>query len=114
MIADLAEYYHIYNYLDHPLLRVAIFVDQLRESSRVKKKINGMKLDLNTMLLASIKDGIETVIYMFNTDKNKKKPKFILEMLMKEGKKEEQSIYSSGEEFEKARSSILEKIKKGK
>ena len=51
---------------------------------------------------------------MFNTDKNKKKPKFILEMLMKEGNKEEQSIYSSGEEFEKARSSILEKIEKGK
>ena len=50
-------------------------------------------------------------------DKNKQEANTISKqvgLLMKEGKKEEQSFYSSGEEFEKARSSILEKIKKGK
>lgn len=111
VICDLAETYHIYNYKDMPPLMVAVFCKGLRENSRIKLKIAGQKVCIETMLLASIVDRLGILIWSKTKDgqKGRNQPKSILESLSKIAKEKETIVFNTSEEFEKVKRKILDK-----
>lgn len=111
VICDLAETYNIYNYKDMPPLKVAVFCKGLRENSRIKLKIAGQKVCIETMLLASIVDRLGILIWSKTKDgqKGRNQPKSILESISKIAKEKETIVFNTSEEFEKVKRKILEK-----
>ena len=109
VICDLAETYQIYNYKDMPPDKVAIFCSGLREDSRIKLKMTGQKVKLDTMLLASIVDRLSILVWTKTKDSQtgRNKPKLLVESLTKPVKVKEELVFTTGEEFERVRNKIL-------
>lgn len=111
LICDLAETYGIYNYRDLPPLTVAVFCKGLRENSRMKMKLSSQSVSMDTMLLASIVDRLSYILWSKTKDgeKNRNKPKSLVDIFNKSLKEKEEQVFVTGEEFEKMRSKILMK-----
>lgn len=110
LICDLAETYHIYDYKQLSPSKIAVFSIGLRETSRIKMKINNQMIPLETILIAGINDKLSVLLWRQTEDaqKGRNKPKFILDSLFPQSKKDKNEIvFTSGEEFEKARQKIL-------
>ena len=112
LACDLAETYHIFDYRELSVSKVALFSVGLRENSRIKLKINGMRYPFETMLFAGILDKLSLLIWQNSKDgvNGVNMPKSILETLLNEDgiDKKEHMIFSSPDEFEKMRKQILE------
>lgn len=108
LICDFAETYHIYDYRKLPLRYAAILASGLRANSRIKMKISGMKVPIDTMLSAAAVDALKYLVWSKTKDaaKGRNKPVSVLEKLMRE---EHNDIvaFSSGAAFEAARERIL-------
>lgn len=115
LICDLAETYHILDYKQLPPSRVAVFALGLRENSRIMMKMNGDKVTLENMLLASITDRIGLLVWLNTSDgyKGTNRPKAITDMLIGLPNEKEQMSFTTGEEFEKARQRILNEQDRG-
>lgn len=109
VICDLAETYRIYNYKDMPPEKVAIFCNGLRDDSRIKMKMSGQKVKLDTMLLASTVDRLSLLVWAKTKDgqKGRNKPKSLVDGINKPVKVKEELAFTTGEEFEKIRNRIL-------
>ena len=109
VICDLAETYQIYDYKDMPPDKVAIFCSGLREDSRIKLKMTDQKVKLDTMLLASMVDKLSLLVWTKTKDgqNGRNKPTSLVESINKPVKVKEELVFTSGEEFEKARNKIL-------
>lgn len=109
VICDLAETYQIYDYKDMPPDKVAIFCSGLRDDSRIKLKMTGQKVKLDTMLLASIVDRLSILVWTKTKDgqKGRNQPKSIVDSINKPVKVKEELVFATGEDFEKARNKIL-------
>ena len=112
LICDLAETYQIYDMRELSPLKVAVFSCGLREDSRIKKKLAGVELDLNTLLLAVCADSLQFLAWCKtdNARKNTNRPQSLLELLTKTMKKSDIVGFASAEEFEKDRQAIIERI----
>ena len=111
LICDLAETYQIYDYKQLPFQMVAVFSCGLRENSRIKMKMQGQDVPMDTLLLAGISDRLSLLLWTKTKDgqSNKNKPTSILEsMLPSEKKKNDTCVFNCGEDFEKARRKLLE------
>lgn len=114
LICDLAETYNIYDYKRLPLLTVATFSLGLRDNSRIKLAMSGMKVSLETSLLASAVDRLGILAWQKTKDGSKgiNMPQSILSKLMEtedESMESEHRAFSSGEEFMKVRNELLKK-----
>lgn len=112
LICDLAETYHIYDYRQLSPKTVAVFSVGLNEQSRIKLKLAGLNVPINTLLLAQIVDSINTLVWMNSSDcRNKaKRPKSIAEALQNIDKKEDKPMaFDSGDVFMKYRHELLRK-----
>lgn len=111
LICDLAETYQIYDYKQLPLLKVAVFSFGLKDSSRIKMKMSGQEIPAETLMLASISDGVNTLLWTKTKDatKGRNKPVSLVNRLLKvsEPKADETTAYHSGEDFEKARQALI-------
>ena len=109
VICDLAETYRIYNYKDMPPETVAIFCNGLRDDSRIKMKMSGQKVKLDTMLLASTVDRLSLLVWAKTKDgqKGRNKPKSLVDGINKPVKVKEELAFTTGEEFERIRNKIL-------
>lgn len=58
LMCDLAETYGIFNYRSLPARLVATFSVGLRDDSRIKMKMNGVKASNDTLLLAHMLDRL--------------------------------------------------------
>lgn len=117
LICDLAEVYHIYDYESLPVKTVATFSLGLRAESRIKQKMSGSKVPLDTQLLALAVDSLNTLVWFRTEDgqKNRNRPKSVYRLLA-EGDKEKATkgdAFESPEAFEKARRKILNELKGG-
>lgn len=108
LICDLAEYYQIYDYKQMRPMQVAIFAAGLPDDSRIKRRLSGQKVSLETMLLACIADSLRTLVWFQTKDgqQNTNRPTSILAELT--GEKEEYTAFDSIEEYEAARRKIME------
>lgn len=112
LICDLAETYHILDYKQLPPTRVAVFACGLRDNSRIKMKISGQTVPFDTLLMAGIADRLSILVWAQTKDgqKGKNRPPMMVDALtQKEPKESDIVAFSSGEDYEKARSALIEK-----
>jgi len=107
LICDLAETYHIYDYRQLPPSKVAIFAIGLKDDSRIKMKLSGSKVSLETLLLAGIVDRLNILIWQNTEDgaKGRNRPKPILDVIYE--KESDISAFTSGKEFEEERRRLI-------
>lgn len=108
LICDFAETYHIYDYRQLPPTRAAVFACGLRDDSRIKLKLNGMKMLPASILTAMILDNTKIIAWQRTKDaeKGRNAPKSIFEQ-MNGPKPKEIRGFDSPEEFRKWRQSML-------
>ena len=113
LVCDMAETYHIFDYRALPLFLAARLACGLRENSRSKMRLAGNRIELRDTLLAAILDRVSFLAWAQPRDgqKNRNRPASILDRLMHEpDERETPVVYAGGEEFEKARKQILQRI----
>lgn len=103
LICDLAETYNIYDYRGLSPYLVATLTLGLRDNSRVKMKLSGIKVTTETMLNALMVDKLQFLCWTKTKDAqhNRNRPKSILTALMTEEKqKDELMSFETIEEYE--------------
>lgn len=104
MICDFAETYHILNYRElSPGLAATLCVG-LRDDSRVKMEIAGIKITLEQTLLARIADDLSFQSWAQTKDgqKNRNRPKSVLKTLLEEKREDQHETFLTPEDFDKA------------
>lgn len=104
LICDFAETYRIYDYKKLPLRKAAIFASGLRDNSRIKMKMSGANVPLETLIQASISDRVGLMAWMQSEDgrKNRNRPKSILDLISRnQTKKNEVETFETGENFDR-------------
>lgn len=108
---DFAETYHIYDIERLPARRAAALAVGLGENSRIRRVANGMKVSIGTYLLASIVDGVNTIVWMLSKDgsDNVNRPKSIVAALTgkENGASGDFEVYETGADFEAARRKLI-------
>ena len=108
LICDLAQFYHIYDYLSYDLELIAVLACGLPIESRMMKKLSGQRYTLDTILFAGMVDRLSELVWLQTKRRASNRPKSILnEMTEEKHKKDEFLTYDSIEDFEKARNKIL-------
>ena len=110
LICDLAETYHIYEYKRLPMRLVASFANGLRDGSRIRMIMSGSNVSTETLLLASIFDKLNILIWQNTRDgrKGANKPVSLAAKFIEVEAKE--NSFTSGEDFEKRRNELLVEI----
>lgn len=111
LICDLAETYQIYDYRQLPTTRVAVFACGLRDDSRIKMKLSGQLVPIDTLLLAGISDKLSTLVWFQTEDgqKGKNRPTSLINLLTssKEESKKDVVVFDSGEDFVNTRNQLM-------
>lgn len=110
LICDLAETYHVYDYRSLPAFLAATFSVGLRDDSRIKMKMNGVKASYDRLVLSLIADKLQTLISVITG--NKKEPPYIIPLLLgidTEENKSDVVAFDTPEAFEEARKKILQR-----
>ena len=108
LICDLAETYGILDWRALPLKTAAALSSGLRENSRIKMEIAGMRADQDTLLLAAAVDRLSLLVWAKTKDglNGRNAPASIFEMLTSrpedENKDGKAIAYSSADEFRAA------------
>lgn len=78
-ICDMAETYQIYDYRRVPCKLLGTLASGLRDSSRIKQKIIGVRAPIETVLLARVLDGVNWLVWSRTKDaeKGRNKPKSV-------------------------------------
>ncbi|MBR6114278.1 MAG: hypothetical protein IKQ10_03755 [Oscillospiraceae bacterium] len=106
---DFLETYHIPDYRALPARQAALFACGLKENARIKLKLSGYPVSLDTMLLAVVADYLAILAWQ-NTEngaKNRKRPRSILDTLTGGKTTSEGEGFDSAEDFEAWRASML-------
>lgn len=116
LICDLAETYQIYDYKQLPPTKVAVFAFGLKDTSRIKMKISGQKVPLETILLAGILDRLSILVWGKTVDGQKgvNKPTMVADTLLnKESINSDVIVFNSGEDFKETRNKLINQIQAG-
>ena len=95
---DLAETYNIYNMEALTFDKLALFSFGLREDSRIKMKISGDKVKLDTLLLGVLIDKVEE-LYCALTGTREKRTS-IVNILLDSQQDKDFEVFASVEDFE--------------
>ena len=103
LICDFAETYGVYDWRSLPLETAATLAAGLRENSRIKMLMRGERTDFNTLLLAAAVDRLTFLVWSKTKDgqKNRNRPKSILDGICKQEKQSDILAFSTPEEFRK-------------
>lgn len=101
LVCDFAETYHIYDMRSFPGDYIATLALGLRESSRIKMKLNGVNIDAKTLLLAHIADNTAINVYLKTEDakRRRNRPQSLLKILTQTDQKQEAKTFRSGDDF---------------
>lgn len=111
LICDLAETYHIYDYRQLPVWKVAVFSYGLKDDARIKMKLFNQWTDLTTLLLATAVDKLSMLLWTKTVDaqKGRNKPQLIIDSLLNNVVENKNMAFHSGKDFEIARAKLLGK-----
>lgn len=106
VICDLAETYGVFDLRALPLSTVATLAFGLRENSRIKSKLAGYTVGLDTILTVKAVDILENLRWMRTEDghKGENPPKMLLPAFFIERKETKTGRFKSPDEFEQFRS----------
>ena len=109
LACDFAETYHIYDFRQLPATRAAVLACGLRDNSRIKMKLSGVKLPLDTMILAMIYDATKIIAWQRTKDaeRGRNPPKSFLNGLLEADKPKEIMGFNTPDEFRAWRESML-------
>ncbi len=113
LICDFVETYHIFDISALPARLAAKLAIGLKESSRIKTKVSGLKVAPDTFLLASIFDVLNVILWTKTEDgqNNRNHPKAISNdmSITKETERigDESITFDSSEEYEAARKRLI-------
>lgn len=119
LICDMAETYGIFDLYALPAQLAATLAVGLREDSRIKVKMNGMKMDFNKYILAALFDKVNWLCWTKTKDAQHGThvPESILDLLLQTDRKcdtaDEYVVFDSPEAFEKARQDLLGETQDG-
>ena len=102
LICDLAETYGIYDIESLPIMTVATLSIGLKGNSRIKMIMSGQKIEIETVLLASVLDRLSFLAWTKTKDaqNNRNRPNSVLATLLNENHSERNfEIYESGEDL---------------
>lgn len=101
LICDFAETYKIYNYKEFSIEYIAILADGLRENSRIKLKLSGLEVGIDTLLLARICDSTTLNVYAKTKDakSNRNRPPCMIDVVLKRNKKFKLLNFETGKDF---------------
>lgn len=82
----------------------------LGENSRIKKKMNNRSVDIDTMILSAIYDKVALLVWKDTKDGQKgvNRPVSLLNAIVQPKKESNTKVFSSIEEYEKARKEIFD------
>lgn len=112
LICDLAETYQLFDYRRLPPLVVATFSAGLTDNSRIMMAINGQKVPIDTLILASIFDKVNLLIWAKTKDARHgiNRPTSLAAIMSGQVPVSKSHLsFSSGEEFERMRNKLLKK-----
>ncbi len=109
LICDLAETYGIYDFRSLPARTVATLACGLRENSRIKMKLSGEEATFEQMMLINIYDRLNWLAWSRTkaAQDGGDAPEPLLNAIIKPSEKNEKIGFTSGEEFERYKESIL-------
>ena len=112
LICDMAETYGVFNLFELPPQLAATLAVGLREDSRIKVKMSGMKMDFNKYIIAALFDKVNWLCWTKTKDAQHGThvPESILDLLLQTNKPnapDEFMVFDSPEAFEKARQDLL-------
>lgn len=113
-ICDMAETYHIYDYKSVPCRLLGTLAAGLRDSSRIKQKLAGITSDPQTVLLASVLDVLQLILWTKTEDaqKGSNRPKSVSDKyFVKEAPPKHENDLTPAE-YEEIRNKILKRDKK--
>ncbi|WP_125767360.1 DUF5361 domain-containing protein [Lapidilactobacillus wuchangensis] len=110
LVCDLAETYHIFDYRQLPLVKVAVFAYGLPDKSRIKLKLNNLKVDLDTLLLATAVDRLSLLVWSKTVDgqKGRRQPKSLAQLLQTTEVDRQKLSFASGQEYEAVRARLIQ------
>lgn len=111
LVCDLAQTYSIYDYKQLPPKTIAAFSVGLEDKSRIKMKLSGLTVRIETMLLAQIADAINTLVWMNSKEcrNGSKRPKSLIKAILNPDKDEKIKSFRSGSDFDSYRREIIRK-----
>lgn len=109
LACDLAETYGIYDMHALPVATIAMLSAGLRDNSRIKLKAAGVKVSLETLILAALFDRLGNLLYMLS-DHSGEVPHAILPSLTgtEQATGKQCMSFASISDFEAARARIIE------
>lgn len=110
LVCDLAETYGVLNYRELPVETLAALSVGLRENSRIRMKLAGMKVENEIMLLAAAVDKLNFIAWTKtkNAEKGANRPKSVLDIICGVGEGGSNIMaFDTAEEFEAARAEII-------
>lgn len=106
LLCDMAETYGIYDLRALPVSTLATLAVGLRDDSRIKMHLNGVKISRIETLLAAAVDRLSMLWWAKTEDarNNANRPKSMLSILTGEPEKQDSNVeaFESGDEFESA------------
>lgn len=109
LICDLAETYGILDFRALPVETLAALSAGLREDSRIKMKMAGIKIPADILMMAAAVDRLSLLVWLQTKDAEHggNRPPSVLEILMGEESTGGVMSFNSGMEFEEAREKIM-------
>lgn len=107
LTCDFAEVYHVLSWRALPVKTAATLAMGLGPDSRIMKKLSGVPITMETLLLAAIADAVRVLVWQNtkNGQKGKSPPTLIVERLMDTPR--EELGFDSVDDFRKWRESML-------
>lgn len=110
LICDFAETYHIYDFRSLPARRAATLAVGLRDDSRIKLKMSGMNVSMDSMLTAVMADRMGQLLWGLS-NRDTPPPPSLVRMICGNGNtgSDNRDIVSfeTGDEYEAARKKLM-------
>lgn len=115
LICDMAETYGVFDLYALPAQLAATLAVGLRDDSRIKLKMSGMKVDFERHLLAALFDKVNWLCWTKSEDARhgRNVPDRILPLLLQDAQDQggdEFQVFDSPEDFERERQRLLGEI----
>ena len=109
LICDFAEYYRIYDYTALSPKYAGVLACGLRENSRIKMKLSEQIVDMNTLLLATIADRVQVLVWQNTEDgqNGRNVPESIAGKLLGIKDERDHIVFDSGTDFEAFRERLI-------